>query len=538
MRESGKRKAEMGRTLLAALYFLVSAVCCPAKDVYISESGAGAQDGAACASAHSIAWMNDPSNWSQTANAAKIAWGDVVRLCGTITSPLSFTGGGDAGFVYTLYWEPDTVVEAGTWTGNGWYYASGRTYVTFDGGQNGVIRCTNSGSPNTGLTSTNGSAPAIHLISCNNLTIKNLTITNLYVRAKGPYLQGGSAIWMKDETGASGGHQNITVSNCVVSHAAVGVNIDYGPAAYNILITANTFSNVNWGAGGGDRNASSVLTNITFSNNRVWAFTAWDGTELDALEGARAIFHHNGCYFWAESGGDLKEVNIFGNHVGPAFSTQTDGSSQATAAYFISGNCSGPLSVYNNIAEQEGGVDAPGNGFIALGGTGINRVFNNTFVSKTASATHAIQVSGAAGNLTLYVSNNIVTNSFPIWIKSWTAGDNAYVDNNIYWPDVTGFSKTTTGSSDNKTFSFWQGTYGLDTHGTNLNPLLTSTSRLSAGSPAIGYGANLNSFFTTDYDGLTRGSVWDAGAFEFVAPDLTRTVNVSGTLRVGTMTVP
>lgn len=507
-----------------------------AKDVYISESGAGAQDGAACASAHSIAWMNDQSNWSQTPDAAKIAWGDTVHLCaGTITSPISFTGAGNGGTAYTLLFESNCVVEASVFTGNGWYHASGRTLYTIDGGVNGIIRCTNSGSPGTGLTSTNGSAAAIYLLAPYSVTIKNLTISNIYVRAMGPYLQGGSAIVMEAGNDVGGGLANTTVSNCVISHASAGVLMTYGTNGVNILVTANTISNVNWGAQCGDGGATSILSNYVFSYNRVWAFTNWDGTDV----ASRATFHHNGCYVWAESGGTCKSVSMFGNHIGPYFNAQNP-DSQATAGLFISGaGVTGPVSIYNNLCEESSVADdSPANGHIFVWpGNCAVRLFNNTSASKNANARAALGILASGGAITASITNNVMTNKSGIFLFSWTAGDSAGIDHNILFAPPSGqaYSQSATSAADFKTLAQWQA-LGYDTHGTNLNPLLTSTFRLDAGSPAIGYGANLDGVFTTDNAGVVRGSLWDSGAFEFV-PTGPAQLNVHGTLRVGTIIV-
>ncbi len=54
----------------------------------------------------------------------------------------------------------------------------------------------------------------------------------------------------------------------------------------------------------------------------------------------------------------------------------------------------------------------------------------------------------------------------------------------------------------------------------NSNPLFVDSTnrnfRVRATSPAINTGSNLNSYFTADAIGTTRGSVWDIGAYEYV----------------------
>lgn len=517
------------------LFILV--LCAPfasAKDVYISESGTGSQDGLACSSAHSMAWFNDQSNWSQTPDANRIAWGDTVHLCGTITSQVSFTGAGNGGVAYTLKGEPGHAVEAGVFTGNGWYHANGRTYFTYE---DLIVRCTNSGSPGQGLTSTNGSSPAFGLISCNNVVWKNCTISNIYVRAMGPATQGGSAITVEDQTGANGGVWNMMVSNCVISHATIGAFMDFHTST-NFIFYGNTISNVNWGIGGGGRSAGSILTNLIVANNRIWAFTNWDGTS-PASQGA---FHHNAVYFYTDGGGTILRTTYYGNNIGPYFNAQSP-DSQATSGIFFSGaGVLGPMFIYNNLFQESAlSEDSSSDGMMTLGGAGVWYVLNNTCVSGNGNQRFAISLAGLQGNQTFYVSNNLVSGKSAIRMNYWTAGDTASIDYNIGYNLPVGlqYSQSPDGNSSAKTIGDWQA-LGFDTHGaTNQNPNLTSTFRLNAGSPAIGAAVAYNSLFTTDYTGATRGATWDAGVFEYIAPaeNPASQINIHGQFRVGTIIV-
>jgi hypothetical protein len=55
---------------------------------------------------------------------------------------------------------------------------------------------------------------------------------------------------------------------------------------------------------------------------------------------------------------------------------------------------------------------------------------------------------------------------------------------------------------------------------------------LQSGSPAIGAGVQLNSIFTTDILGTTRGAVWDMGAFQSMNPPTVAPSNVHTAITV------
>lgn len=73
--------------------------------------------------------------------------------------------------------------------------------------------------------------------------------------------------------------------------------------------------------------------------------------------------------------------------------------------------------------------------------------------------------------------------------------------------------------------NFLSGNHIIKTVRGGTDPLFVNAStnslpagfKLQSGSPAIGAGTNLNSYFTTDFDGVTRGSSWDIGAWQYQA---------------------
>jgi len=84
-----------------------------------------------------------------------------------------------------------------------------------------------------------------------------------------------------------------------------------------------------------------------------------------------------------------------------------------------------------------------------------------------------------------------------------------------------------------QSYATWQAS--RDTHSVlGSDPLVvnpTSNFHLQAGSPCRDAGIQRNSSFTDDYDGVTRGSTWDIGAFEYSAAAPPVTVDTYRALR-------
>jgi len=112
--------------------------------VYVSQSGSG--DGSSCSSARSAAWFNSSSNWGS--GATQIGPGTTVRLCGTITTGLTFQGNGSSSAPITLDGTGATM-NAAMSSGNNhsWWRIQNVTWstsftgyvMTITGGSNGVF---------------------------------------------------------------------------------------------------------------------------------------------------------------------------------------------------------------------------------------------------------------------------------------------------------------------------------------------------------------------------------------------------------------
>lgn len=477
------------------IIYMAAAVVCLASfkagagDYYVSQSGSGATNGADAADAYPLSWLNGSSSWSGTIHA-----GDTVHLVGTLANAITVSGSGSSGKPITILFETNAKMVAAA---AGSFITVGGNYIVIDGGFNGIIQNTNNG---TALGNKVGST-AISAGDVSYLTVKNLTIANLYVRVAGGEDGGGTGIRSYWNGGAT--PHDITVSNCVLHDMQTGFNIDYGPGASNFVMASCIVSNCNWGGNAGDHGSSASLTGLSIINNRFSNWAAWE----DPADNN----HHNGFYGWAESGGSLRNVTASGNLVGPGYT-----GSHQTSGLFFSGNI-GSVLVYNNIfiaATNE----SWGDGMLSIwqhDGNGTNiQALNNTF----AGGGNGIALWFFAGSTTYVAENNIMENVATAISQFNNSSAPLVADYNLGYnlKPSEAYNQSATGSSLFENFAQWQ-TAGNDAHGGSLNPNLDSNYVPQPGGFAIGTGKNLSVIFTTDYAGNTRTNAgnWDIGAYAF-----------------------
>src|SRR5581483_4522874 len=163
-------------------------LACPAwaADVYFAQAGRGLNNGASCANAFNIGRFNtNDSNWSA---------GNTLHLCGTFTAVsanttmLTVQAGGTVNNPITVLFEPGAVLTSPAWsTTTGALFINGKSNVIIDGGTNGLITATANG---TGLANTIDSVGVTTVTNgatsptVTHVKVKNLTITNLFVRTR------------------------------------------------------------------------------------------------------------------------------------------------------------------------------------------------------------------------------------------------------------------------------------------------------------------------------------------------------------------
>ena len=163
------------RKLIIIALLLLSTPCIAA-DFYIAQvaNPTGDAQGGDCDNSHAIAGLS----WGA---GNDIEAGDTLHLCGTFTSTLTIGDSGSSGSPYTIYFEEDAKFSKANWGSysSSAIYGSNKSYIIIDGGTNGIIENTDTGTAGSygsqGLTT----GVCFENASTNNIEVKNLTIRNL-----------------------------------------------------------------------------------------------------------------------------------------------------------------------------------------------------------------------------------------------------------------------------------------------------------------------------------------------------------------------
>lgn len=454
--------------------------------VYVSQTTAGADDGSSCANAHSAGWFNTASNWGT--GAGEIGPGDVVHLCGTISSDLTVQGNGSAGSPITIYFEPGATLSQPACAG-ACLLMSNRSYVTIDGGGTGVIQNTANG---TGLAD-NVADEAIAADSCTNCTIEYLTIQNIYVRTS------------ESDTGAGAGGtkcisvsgDNLTVMYNTMDYADWCVNVDETRRVdSNMQVYGNNISNTDHGFALAFYETSANGGPFYFYDNYVHDYAAWD-------TGTQDLYHHDGFHCYATGGGtpDISGGlylynNIFGGRVSNG---NVDNGGNDTAQIFLEGGSSTrcatpdtPIYLFNNVDEASPSGTAPDDAYWALS-SGTIYAYNNTLLGNGSDVCFEfnIQTTPAAT-----VENSLISGCAYL-IGNGPPGypyGGLIPDYNVYAASSSNAFRCNGTLYAFSAFSSWKSCIGGDSHSTTTaNADVNSDGSLQSGSPAVAAGENLYS---------------------------------------------
>lgn len=482
-----------GALLLATGLSLWCGQAVGGKVIHLAETSAGTGDGRGPDSPRSAAWFNQPTNWG--AGAEQIGPGDTVRLGGTFTRRLTIQGSGTAAAPIHLVFAPGAKFVAPKWDPSGAIAAEGRHHLVLDGGSDGAIYATN-----------NGTTLAFHehgygvvFTRCGDFEIRNLSLSNLYVRTP------GSA----DPAGIGGGIAVLdwvsrgVIRNCRVSEANTGICVAYrgGPVSQDILVCSNRVSRVSNGILVGSSEPGALCRNVQLCHNRVEDLFVWDGTWKEPTPGHH---HSDGIQCWAVHRDSLlSELSIHANHIGSRMGTHV------TGWIFVEGNTTN-VSIFNNLLTAERPHYAA-NGFITVGDGA--RVCHNTCVSWGGGVFFC---GGGSGSVVL---NNLVRQAGVY---------NARATNSIVQSDYNLFQGLRSGSGflvagRSLTLAQWRRRFDFDLNTLTADPMLEDVAagdfRLTADSPARGLATPL-AWITNDITGAARpaNQPRDVGCYQMPRP--------------------
>lgn len=534
---------------LSALYLNSFLTPCWAGDIYIAQAAAGKNSGNSCENAHSIDWFNNPVNWGNA--VAQISPSDKVHFCGTIATKASIQGSGIPDKPITFLFERDAKFSAPSWGAgdSAAINATAKEYFVIDGGQNGVIECTNNGTPTGNKYSPSGKLvePAlaksysdntygIGLKKCGNFEIRNLTIKGIYRRMpkSNDSRKHGRAI------GVTATKSNVRIHHNNISDAYFGIYLySSSTDADNIQIYKNQLSNHKTAivvalAGKANITNAAIYGNTITGGGETWQ-GCWgckgypacpDGKGTGhTCEGGDVWMHCDGIHTWGNYPGHHLAVDVFNNRIQGSFGTHT------TSSIFLT-DFTTPAKIYNNVVDGSKFTGAQ-NGLIDIVSYGSNnyKIFNNTLIGTgNTIRNNAIYLSNYRdGQPTTDIKNNIIKDCYvAIYDNQGTSvlssDFNLFFNNGFY--GRSGFIWY-------RHFSDWQTSRRsretlLDANSQTKNPHLTAGHSITDYSPARDKGATLDKELSCT-NGKTCVDImenirpynlyWDIGAYEYVSTE-------------------
>jgi hypothetical protein len=524
-----------GTQNLVSLCALLLALGLPAlgADVYIAQNTSGSNSGVDCADAHSVLWFN-----------ANASGGNTYHLCGTFTGTAGSTmltpPSGSAGNVLTILFEPGAVMTAPYWGGR---YAGAITlntvsYVTIDGGTNGLIQNTANGT----LLANQQTSQGIAIGASSHIEVKNLTIRNIYAN-------NGSSPSNNDTGGQTtsdiylwGSQNYILIHNNTLNNARSGIRYDFdGATASNIQFYNNSITDHCWhivmGGGSGGENA----TGVAIYGNTMTGWMNWQCPSQSAYCNNNSIdlYHTDGVIVFEALG----DSNTFAPQIYNNYIYGDLGQGSATGFIFCTygggSGASAPVTckVFNNLLVQvKDPARTTNNGpwAIVMGGNGStanigpNLVVNNTIIGWASTGSNTVAIMDSSSGDT--IENNLVENFGhaveTYWLPDPTVAVTGWTeDYNVGFNVAQAGSNQWAANQNNGhmySYATWQGAgYGYEAHGSTGDPQLDNNYQISStSSSAYHKGINLTSLGLTalnrDKAGIARpaSGAWDAGAYQ------------------------
>jgi hypothetical protein len=397
-----------------------------------------------------------------------------------------------------------------------------RSYITLDGGANGLIQNTANGD---GLANQKDSE-AVEASSCNNCTIQNLLIQNIYVHPKG----GNGSIDQTQMRCISFSGSNWNINNNTMHDAGWCLFQAYSNGDTNTTISNNNIYNFDHGWMLAT-SAANRVTNAFFHDNQVHDTVNWDA--------GGCPFHHDGIHTFGTNGSSMSGVYVYNNYFSGNWGTCPTG-----FIFVEGGGSSTPSHMQNsawwnnvfNVNTSSPIVNTNGWVDIASGDSGTQQVFNNTILGPNNSDnTLCLGLENLSG--VTYEDNTISNCGDPVNISSSTI---TVADDNFYGTSCgNGNNCFIWNGSFTGSFPAWKAACKCDSHAIqSSNPMLNSDGSPQSGSPVIQQGLNLTNIAEGDLASLaddtsmgdTRTIIqrptgtcatpgtptcWDIGAFQY-----------------------
>jgi len=490
-----------------------------AADIYITPDGSS--QGVCTTSPHNPSWFNSSGNWGS--GSSQIGAGTVVHLCGKFTGSsgaqfLVVQGSGASGNPITVKFEAGTSLKAPYVSAEGAILMSGRSYITIDGGSDGLIQNTSNGSAGgscpAGTCSTHQDSVGIQAYNCSNCEIRNLSITDLYDHTSfNDAAAGTDGLACVQFSGSNFFiHDNKfrDVGWCLYQN----YTNDSGVRIYN-----NDISRMSHGitcAG-----ASFIQDNLQIFNNHLHDMANWNTSGND--------YHLTGIHCYNGSGGKIQNVYIYNNLFDGSLGTCC-----ITGWIFMEGTSSGTpwtdstgtVFLWNNIFSTD--LDIP-NGLVYIGSGRAHEVLNNTWNGPNAGGGGVcLQFNTSATSVT--IENNVIQGCNQL-VNGVSGSTFSVIDYNVYGSASGGNAVWQFGGMNSSSFSSWKSTCNCDSHSqaSISGPLknISPSGVPSSGFMGIGTASSLANVASGSMSSLlmdtgaggthipvTRTLPWDAGAYK------------------------
>lgn len=489
------------------MFAFQSWACCAQANIYIAQDATGANTGSDCADAYAAAFFNTAGNWGP--GSAQIGPGTTVHLCGTISSSLIAQGNGSSGAVITILFELGSRLSQPICNAAPCLGLNNRSFITVDGGSNGIIENTQNGTTLANHVPSHG----IDANPCNNCEIKNLTIQNIYVHSGTNNEVDQTAVRCITFSGS-----NILIHDNVMHDAGWCIIDSFASGDSNVMVYNNNIYNIDHGftpSTGGTPTAGPFY----FFNNHVHDYANWD-TTINA-------YHHDGIHCFASpgpahiSGGLWIYNNVFDGDIG----------NNVTGHIFLEGgtgpgrtpclDASSTVKVFNNVFI----ANHISSGLVQLyNGTAIE-VYNNTIEQIAGgSGGTCLQLGGGSPSTLSKIENNIFSGC-DVLIDLTTTFSNISSDlnHNVYSNCASFNCFVISGLSvDTGSFSTYRSKCSCDVNSAfSPTPVTDSSGRIGATSLAAKAGVDLSSVGFQALDSDRTGdprplspAPWDVGAYD------------------------